>query len=72
MIAQALRLFETSINRHISDYLNDRRLKSENGGSDGMLSAEQTESLLTHLSLNLLSTPRFMTVFRHFNARFMP
>lgn len=34
MIAQALRLHEGTINRHITDYLNDRKLKPENGGSD--------------------------------------
>ena len=34
MIALALRLHETTINRHISDYLNDHKLKPENGGQE--------------------------------------
>lgn len=42
MIAQALRLHQTTVDRHISDYVNNRKLKPENGGSEGMLSAEQT------------------------------
>ncbi len=29
MVAQALRLNETTVNRHISDYLNHRKLKPE-------------------------------------------
>ena len=34
MIAQALRLHQTTIERHISDYLNHRKLKPENGGKE--------------------------------------
>lgn len=50
MSAQALRLHESTINRHISDYLNDRKLKPENGGSDSLLNADQTDKLIQHLS----------------------
>ncbi len=32
MIAQALRLHQTTVDRHISDYLNQGKLKSDNGG----------------------------------------
>ncbi|EAY3717445.1 helix-turn-helix domain-containing protein [Salmonella enterica] len=32
MIAQALRLHETSVYRHISDYLNNGKLMPKNGG----------------------------------------
>lgn len=63
MIAQALRLHESSINRHISDYLNDRKLKPENGGSDSKLSAEQTSLLINHLSSNLFHHAREIIVF---------
>ncbi len=35
---QALRLHEMTVNRHISDYLNHRKLKPENGGSQSPLS----------------------------------
>ncbi|MDQ9126162.1 IS630 family transposase [Serratia fonticola] len=53
MIAQALRLHQTTVDRHISDYVNNRKLKPENGGSDGMLNAEQTQNLINHLSHHL-------------------
>lgn len=53
IIAQALRLHESTINHYISDYLNDRKLKPENGGSDSQLSAEQTETLIQHISQHL-------------------
>ena len=42
MIAQALRLHQTTIYHHISEFLNKGKLKPENGGSDSKLSAEQT------------------------------
>ncbi|WP_133148746.1 helix-turn-helix domain-containing protein, partial [Photorhabdus laumondii] len=53
MIAQALRLHEMTVNRHISDYLNQGKLKSDNGGSDSLLSQEQTDFLINHLSQHL-------------------
>ncbi len=46
MIVQALRLHETTINRHISDYLNHRKLKPDNGGSQSHLSEIQTQELI--------------------------
>ncbi|PCI72707.1 MAG: IS630 family transposase [Gammaproteobacteria bacterium] len=49
MISQALRLHETTINRHINDYLADEKLKPENGGSKGYLSKFQTEEVIQHL-----------------------
>ncbi|CAC9205916.1 Uncharacterised protein [Citrobacter werkmanii] len=42
MIAQALRLHQTTVDHHISEFLNKGKLKPENGGSDSKLSAEQT------------------------------
>ncbi len=56
MIAQALRLHETTINRHISDYLNHCKLKPENGGSQSHLSETQTQALIAYLTANLLPT----------------
>ncbi len=53
MIAQALRLHQTTVDRHISDYLNHGKLKSGNGGSDSLLSREQTDFLINHLSQHL-------------------
>jgi len=52
MISQALRLHETTINRHINDYLSNEKLKPENGGSQGYLSSVQTEEVIQHLMEN--------------------
>ena len=32
MLAQALRLHETTVNHHINEFVNKRKLKPENGG----------------------------------------
>lgn len=56
MIAQALRLHETSVQRHISEYLNNGKLMPENGGSDSHLSKTQTAELTEYLTNNLLPT----------------
>lgn len=53
MIAQALRLHQTTVDHHISEFLNKGKLKPENGGSDSKLSAEQTTFLISQLSDNL-------------------
>ena len=50
MIAQALRLHETSIVRHIDDYVKKEKLKPENGGSVSCLSAEQTSLIISHIT----------------------
>lgn len=47
MIAQALRLLQTTVDHHISEFLNKGKLRSENGGSDSKLSAEQTAFLIS-------------------------
>jgi len=51
LIAQALRLHETTIIRHIDDYLVKNKLKPENGGSYGYLTQSQTEDVIAHLSM---------------------
>ena len=50
MIAQALRLHETSIVRHIDDYVKKEKLKPENGGSVSCLTAEQTSKMVSHIT----------------------
>ena len=50
MIAQALRLHETSVSRHLHQYLNSQRLMPKNGGSQGYLNDEQTQQLIEHLT----------------------
>jgi len=51
MIAQALRLHETSIVRHIDDYVSKNKLTPENGGSQPYLSKTQTDEVVAHLML---------------------
>lgn len=49
MIAQALRIHETSVVRYIDDYLTDKKLTINSGGSKGYLTDEQTKELIVHL-----------------------
>ena len=58
IIAQALRLHETTVNHHINEFVNQRKLKPENGGSNSQLSVSQTDSLISHLSLHLFHHTR--------------
>lgn len=56
MIAQSQRIHETTVRRHLNDWLNDEKLKPENGGSDSHLSEAQTSELTEYLANNLLPT----------------
>ncbi|ENE8569106.1 IS630 family transposase [Salmonella enterica] len=56
MIAQSQRIHETTVRRHLNDWLNDEKLKPENGGSDSHLSEAQTAELIAYLADNLLPT----------------
>ncbi|HFB65579.1 MAG TPA: hypothetical protein ENJ60_08585 [Aeromonadales bacterium] len=49
MIVQALRLHETTVIRHINDFLEKEKLKPENGGSHSYLSMNETEDVVQHL-----------------------
>lgn len=48
MISQALRIHETSVNRHLNDYKLGK-FKPENGGSESALSETQSIKLIAHL-----------------------
>ncbi|WP_375164884.1 IS630 family transposase, partial [Vibrio sp. D173a] len=50
MISQALRIHESTVARHLSDYVLSEKLKPENGGSQSKLSATQTMHLIEHLT----------------------
>lgn len=50
MIAQALRIHESTVARHLSDYVLSEKLKPENGGSQSKLSDTQTTHLIEHLT----------------------
>ena len=48
-ISQALRRDQSTITRHINDFINEQKLTTNNGGSEGYLSEEQTHKLIDHL-----------------------
>jgi transposase len=48
-IAQALRIRPETVHDHLEDYRQLKKLKPENGGSSGHLTAEQTCALIEHL-----------------------
>ncbi|BCB43156.1 hypothetical protein VagYM19_22860 [Vibrio alginolyticus] len=50
MISQALRIHESTIARHLSDYVLSEKLNPENGGSQSRLSDVQTMQLTEHLA----------------------
>ncbi len=51
-IAQALRIHETTVTTHLKDYLDNKKLKNESGGSSSLLTSEQTNELINHLEKN--------------------
>ena len=56
MIAQSQLIHETTVLRHIADYLQSAKLAPENGGSQSHLSEAQTAELVAYLTENLLPT----------------
>lgn len=48
-IAQALRIRHETVQDHLTDYKNSKKLKPENGGSQSHLDLEQTSKLISHL-----------------------
>lgn len=51
-IAQALRIRYETVQDHLNDYKNSKKLKPENGGSQSHLNSFQTTELITHLEAN--------------------
>lgn len=51
-IAQALRIRYETVQDHLNDYQNSKKLKPENGGSQSHLNAEQTAELISHIEAN--------------------
>ena len=51
MISQALRIHESTVARHLSDYALSEKLKPENGGSQSLLSDTQTIQLIVRIPL---------------------
>lgn len=48
-IAQALRIHEETVRHHLTDWVNDEKLKPENGGSYSKLNDTQSRALESHL-----------------------
>jgi transposase len=48
-IAQALRIRPETVHDHLKDFINDQKLKPENGGSESHLNQEQTAEVIRHL-----------------------
>lgn len=51
-IAQALRIRYETVQDHLNDYNNSKKLKPENGGSNSHLNPFQTSALISHLEAN--------------------
>ena len=51
-IAQALRIRYETVQDHLNDYHNSKKLKPENGGSQSHLNSFQTSELIKHLEAN--------------------
>ena len=51
-IAQALRIRYETVQDHLNDYQNSKKLKPENGGSKSHLNPDQTAQLMSHLEAN--------------------
>ena len=59
MIAQALRIHESTVTRHINDYQDDK-LTISSGGSASMLNEAATQELKLHLETNTYHTTQEM------------
>lgn len=51
-IAQALRIRYETVQDHLDDFKNSKKLKPENGGSQSLLNKDQTSQLISHLEAN--------------------
>src|SRR5580692_1662076 len=48
-IAQALRIRAETVHEHLEEFVQTKKLKPENGGSQGHLNTQQTTELIQHL-----------------------
>jgi transposase len=52
-IARVLRLDESTVRRYVQEYLDDKKIKPEGGGSDGKLNEHQTTNVINHLKMHV-------------------
>ena len=71
-IAQALRIHEETIRQHIQNWLDEGKLKPENGGSSSKLNDEQSQALETHLELTTYTDAQSICryVFKRFGVSY--
>lgn len=62
-IAAALLIHESSVRRHINEYLETGNLQPKNGGSEGYLSTSETLELVQHLTENMYHHTRDITAY---------
>lgn len=63
MTAQAKRLHQTTVDYHISEFLNKGKLKPESGSSDSKLNPEKTTLLVSQVFDNLFHQTRDIVAF---------
>lgn len=62
-IAQALRIHQETVYEHLKEYSTQEKLSPANGGSQGSLTPEQSEELISHLEANLYTTVHDICVY---------
>ncbi|WP_153043642.1 IS630 family transposase [Xenorhabdus sp. KK7.4] len=65
MIAQASRIHESTVSRHLKDFIAQEKLTPDNGGSESHLSAEKTIDLIDYLTANLMHTTTQIVAYVH-------
>ncbi|MDP1724315.1 MAG: IS630 family transposase [Alphaproteobacteria bacterium] len=55
-IAEALLIDDETVSRHITEYIEEKKLTLESGGSESKLDSVQSEELIKHLEDNLYTT----------------
>lgn len=63
MIAQSQRIDETTVRRHLNDWLYEEKLKPENGGSQRYLNETQAAELIAYLTDNTRTLTGYIVVF---------
>ena len=62
-IAEALLIHETTVAKHVDDYVTSKKLNNESGGSISKLNEAQTEELIEHLEQNTYPSTKEIIVY---------
>ena len=63
LIAQALRIHETTVWSHLNDYILTQKLNNNSGGSTSKLDDTQTQQLIAHLEKNTYPSTKEIIVY---------